>query len=152
MSCLLLADAVRRRRRILLRFGEAADRWLQGRVMDLRESTQAGCRKAVDQHLRPRFGSSQLDAIGPEDLARLVREMRVAGKSEATIAVAVSVTGRIYKFAARRLGWQGTSPSTLMLSSEQPKISLSKRRPIFTAEEIEQTISAAPEPYRRCSR
>jgi integrase len=58
------------------------------------------------------------------------------------------VTGRIYKFAARRLGWAGTSPTTLMLSSERPKVSLAKRRPIFTPEQIEETIAAATEPYR----
>ncbi len=71
-----------------------------------------------------------------------------AGKSEATIAVALGVAGRIYKYAARRLGWQGASPTTLMLSSERPKVSLARRRPIFTPEQIEQTIAAAAEPYR----
>lgn len=131
-----------------LRFGEAADRWLQGPVVDLRESTQAGYRNAVERHLRPRFGARRLDAVGPDELALLVRDMRTAGKSDATIAVAVSVTGRIYKFAARRLGWQGANPTTLMLSSERPKISLAKRRPIFTGEQIEQTIAASKEPYR----
>jgi integrase len=35
-----------------------------------------------------------------------------------------------------------------MLSSERPKISLAKRRPIFTAEQIEQMIAAATEPCR----
>lgn len=80
--------------------------------------------------------------------ASLVREMRSSGKSEATILVVLGVTGRIYKFATRRLGWTGTSPSTLMLSSERPKVSLAKRRPIFTGQQIEQTIAAAHEPYR----
>jgi Phage integrase, N-terminal SAM-like domain len=110
-----------------LRFGEAADRWLHGPVADLRESTQAGYRNAVERHLCPRFGGRRLDAIGPDDLAALVRDMRAACKSEATIAVAVSVAGRVYKFAARRLGWHGTNPTTLMLTSERPKVSLAKR-------------------------
>jgi hypothetical protein len=34
-----------------LRFGDAADRWLSGPVGELRESTQAGYRNAVEQHL-----------------------------------------------------------------------------------------------------
>ncbi len=62
--------------------------------------------------------------------------------------VAVAVIGRIYKFAARRLGWNGTIPTTLMLSSERPKISQAKRRPIFIGEQLEQTIAAAHEPFR----
>jgi integrase len=131
-----------------LRFGEAADHWLNGPVCDLRESMQAGYRNAVDQHLRPRFGAHRLDAVTADNLASVVREMRQAGKSEATILVVLGVIGRIYKFAARRLGWSGASPTTLMLSSERPKASLAKRRPIFTGEQIEQTIAAAAEPYR----
>jgi len=131
-----------------LRFGEAADEWLRGPVRDLRDSTQTGYRNAVERHLRPRFGTRRLDAITADDLAALVRSMREDGKSEATIVVALGVLGRVYKFAARRLGWHGANPAILMLSSERPKLSHAKRRPIFTAEQIEQTIAAAPEPYR----
>lgn len=87
-----------------LRLGEAADLWLAGPVLDLRDSTQAGYRNAVEQHLRPRYGARRLDSITPDDLATLVRGLRYLGKGEATIAVALGVTGRIYKFAARRLG------------------------------------------------
>ncbi len=131
-----------------LRFGEAADLWIAGPVLDLRLSTQAKYRVVVDQHLRPRYGGRRLDSITADDLATLVREMREQGKSEATIAVVLGVTSRIYRFAARRLGWAGTNPTMLMLSSERPKVSLAKRRPIFTPEQIEQTIAVAAEPYR----
>jgi integrase len=109
--------------------------------------TQVKYRSIVDEHLRPRFDARRLDAIA-DDLARLVRELRADAKSEATVAVAVAVIGRIYKFAARRLGWNGTIPTTLMLSSERPKISQAKRRPIFMGEQLEQTIAAAGEAFR----
>jgi integrase len=131
-----------------LRFGEAADRWLTGAVADLRESTQAGYRNAVEQHLRPRYATRRLDTIEPDDLATLVRELRTEGKSEATIAVILGVAGRIYKYAARRLGWAGTIPTTLMLASERPKVSQAQRRPIFDGAQLEQTIFAAPGQYR----
>ncbi len=131
-----------------LKFGEAVDSWLDGPVLDLRETTQAKYRTIVNEHLRARFGARRLDAIVADDLARLVREMRTEGKSEATIAVVLGVVGQIYKFAGRRLGWKGTIPTTLMLPSERPKVSLAKRRPIFTGEQLEQTIAAAHEPFR----
>jgi integrase len=131
-----------------LTLGQAADRWLAGPVLDLRDSTQAGYRNAVEQHLRPRFGGRKLDGVTADDLAALVRGMREKGKSEATIAVVLGVSGRIYKFASRRLGWIGTNPVSLMLPSERPKLSLAKRRPIFTPEQIEQTIAASHEPFR----
>ena len=131
-----------------LRFGEAAHAWLTGPVLDLRDTTQVKYRSIVDGHLRPRFDARRLDAITADDLPCLVRELRAERKSEATIAVAIAVVGRIYRFAARRLGWNGTSPTTLMLSSERPKLSLAKRRPIFEGQQLEQTIAAASNPLR----
>jgi integrase len=131
-----------------LRFGEAADLWLAGPVVDLRATTQAGYRSAVERHLLRRFGNRRVDSITADDLAALVRDMRQQGKSEATIAAVLGAVGRIYKFAARRLGFAGMNPITLMLSSERPKVSLATRRPIFTPEQIERTLAAATEPYR----
>ena len=131
-----------------LRFSEAAQRWLAGPVQDLRATTQAGYRSAVEQHVLRRHGSRRLDSITADDLAALVHDMRKQGKSEATIAAVLGAVGRIYKFAARRLGFSGMNPITLMLSSERPKVSLATRRRIFTPEQIEQTLAASTEPYR----
>jgi integrase len=131
-----------------LRFGEAADLWLRGPVLDLRATTQAGYRSTVEQHLQGRFGRRRLDSITADDLAAMVRDLRRHGKSEATIAAVLGAIGRIYKFAARRLGFSGVNPTTLMLPSERPKVSLAKRLPIFTPEQIEQTLAASSEPYR----
>jgi integrase len=131
-----------------LGFAGAADIWLAGPVADLRASTRAGYRNAVDRHLRPRYASRRLDDIDAEDLATLVREMRAEGKSEATIAVVLGVTARIYKYAARRLGWTGTTPTAMMLASERPKLAHGQRHPIFEGAQLEQTITAATEPYR----
>jgi len=85
-----------------LRFGEAADRWLAGPVLDLRETTQAGYRNAVERHLRPRYVTRRLDAITADDVAVLMRELRDEGLAETTIASMVATLGRVYRYAARR--------------------------------------------------
>lgn len=131
-----------------LRFGETASVWLDGPVGDLRPRTDECYRNAVNTHLLPRFGTHRLDAISPDDLADLVRQMREERLSESTIAIAVGVVNRIYRYAARRLGFSGVNPVSLMLSSERPKPSQSRRRRIFEGAELEQTIAAADEPYR----
>lgn len=133
---------------IRLRFGDAADKWLDGPVTDLRASTQAGYRNAIERHLRPQFSTRRMDTIEPDDVAALVRELREAGKSEATIAVVLGVLGRVYKYAARRLAWAGANPVALLLASERPKLAQAKRRPVFEGEQIAQTITAAREPWR----
>ncbi|MBV9005610.1 MAG: site-specific integrase [Solirubrobacterales bacterium] len=131
-----------------LRFGDAAARWLEGPVSDLRPATQSCYRNAVGQHLLRRFGVRRLDAITPDELANLVRELRARGLAESTIVIVVGVTNRIYRYAARRLGWSGTNPVSLMLPSERPKPSQGVRRRLFEGRELEQTIAAADEPYR----
>jgi integrase len=131
-----------------LRFGDAAGRWLEGPVVDLRAATQACYRNAVEQHLLRRFAARRLDTITADDLADLVRELRGRGLAESTIVIVVGVTNRIYRYAARRLGWAGVNPVSLMLPSERPRPSQGKRRRIFERGELEQTIAAADEPYR----
>ena len=110
-----------------LRFGEAAELWLTGPVLNLRATMQAGYRSAVEQHLRRRVGNRRIDSFTADDLAALVRDMRTQGNSEAPIAAVLGAVGRIYKFAARRLGFTGMNPITLMLSWERPKVSLARR-------------------------
>lgn len=133
---------------VRLRFADAADQWLSGPVADLRQTTRDCYRNAVDTHLRARFGIRRLDAITPDDLAALVRELRSQGRAEATIAIVIGVTNRIYRYAARRLGWFGTNPVSLMLPSERPKPAQAKRRRLFEGTELEETIAAASEPYK----
>lgn len=58
------------------------------------------------------------------------------------------MTNRIYRYSARRLGWVGTNPVSLMLPSERPKPSQAKRRRLFEGTELEETIAAATEPYK----
>ena len=131
-----------------LRFGDAAERWLEGPVMDLRPATQDCYRNALEHHLLHRLASHRLDAISPDDLADLVRQLRQQRLAEATIVIVIGVTNRVYRYAARRLGWAGVNPVSLMLSSERPKPSQGKRRRVFEGAELERTIAAADEPYR----
>ena len=126
-----------------LRFADAAAKWLAGPVLDLRARTQECYRNALEQHLLFAIGTQRLDAISPDDLALLVRELRSRGFSESTIVIVLGVTNRVYRYAARRLGWAGTNPVSLMLPSERPKPSQGKRRRIFEGREVEQTIRAA---------
>jgi integrase len=131
-----------------LRFVDAATAWIDGPVVDLQPATQACYRNALEQHLLVRLGARRLDAITPDDLAGVVRELRGRGLAESTIVIVVGVTNRVFRYAARRLGWNGVNPVSLMLASERPRPSQRKRRRIFERDELEQTIAAADEPYR----
>jgi hypothetical protein len=131
-----------------LRFGDTADRWLSGPVVDLRPATRQCYRNAVDTHLAPRFANRRLDAVSADDLAKLVRDLRANALAESTIVIVIGVANRIYRYAARRLGWFGPNPVSLMLSSERPKPSQGKRRRLFEGRELEPTLTKADEPFR----
>jgi hypothetical protein len=64
-----------------LRFGDAADLWLAGPVLDLRPATQAGYRSAVEQHLRVRFGNRRLDGITADERAAMVATCAKNGRA-----------------------------------------------------------------------
>ena len=74
--------------------------------------------------------------------------MRRLGFSESTIVIVLGVTNRVYRYSARRLGWTGPNPVSLMLPSERPKPSQGKRRRIFEGRELEETIRAAGDSHR----
>lgn len=130
-----------------LRFGEAADRWLSGQVVDLRPTTQAIYRNAIDNHLRRRWGRHRLDAITVDDAANLVRDLRASGLADNSIVGIIQVANRVFKYAQRRLDWRGVNPISLMERSERPKASGAKRR-IYQGDELVQTLAAARGQWR----
>lgn len=130
-----------------LRFGEAADRWLGGQVVDLRPATQAIYRNAIDNHLRPRWGRHQLDAITVDYAANLVRDLRASGLADNSIVGIIQVANRVFKYAQRRLDWRGVNPISLMERSERPKAGGAKRR-IYQGDELAQTLAASRGQWR----
>ena len=131
-----------------LTFGAAADRWLAEQVPALRRQTRNGYTSAIEGHLRPRFGGRRLDRISVDDWARLVVDLRARGLAESTIEGILRVGRRVYKFAARRMGWHGLHTVALLESSERPRVTAARKHRVFTVEELAQTLAAAHEPYR----
>lgn len=73
-------------------------------------------RHAGDEHLyrnwlKPRFGSKELGQIAPLDLERLKKEMRDAGKAEATVRHALCLVRQVYNKAVVWRLWTGENPS-----------------------------------------
>src|SRR3954465_11402205 len=114
-----------------LTFGTTADKWLAEQVVELRPATRAIYANAVNTHLRPRWGGRRLDQLRVDDAARLVRDLRASGLAEWTISGIVKAANRVFKFAARRLGWYGVSPFTLLENGERPRVSETAERRAF---------------------
>lgn len=105
-------------------------------------------RRFALRHAHRRFANTRLDRIGPDDLARMVTELRAEGLSEWTISGVLQAVNQTYRYATRRLGWSGQNPVTAMDKSERAKVTSSPRRVVFTADQIRETIAAASEPWR----
>jgi integrase len=130
-----------------LKFGEAADRWLDEQVVELRPATRAIYRNAVVNHLAPRWGNRRMDAINVTDAARLVRELRADGLSEWTIVGILKAAGRVFKFGRRHCHWRGENPLELLEAGERPKPGETPERRIYEGDELAQTLAASTEPW-----
>jgi len=126
-----------------LTLGEAADGYMDNRVADLRTSTQEAMRWAIEQHLRPRFGTRRLDRISADDWAGFIRDLRAAGLREGSIESVLKAARGIYSYAARRLDWNGRDTLSLLDRAERPKVGDKAPRRLFTEAELAATLRAA---------
>ncbi|HEX3041249.1 MAG TPA: tyrosine-type recombinase/integrase [Solirubrobacterales bacterium] len=123
--------------------GEGADGYMENRIADLRTSTQEAMRWAVEQHLRPRFGTRRLDRISADDWAGFIRDLRAAGLSEGSIESVLKAARGIYSYASRRLDWNGRDTLALLDRAERPKVGDKAPRRLFTEAELAATLRAA---------
>ena len=130
-----------------LTFGEAAARWQETQAANLRPATQAAYGASLRTHLLPRWERRRLDSIDVDDVARLIEELQRAGRKAWTIRGNLTVAGRIFDFARRRLGWAGQNPVRLLDRSERPRSDQRERR-VLSGEELERLIGAADDRYR----
>ena len=128
-----------------LRFGDAAARWLDGPVAELRPATRRAYRNALSHALR-RWPRRRLDTIGPDQCVELVRELRADGLADSYIAAILGCCHQVFRYARRHLSWAGTSPVADLLRSERPRASSPERR-VYERVELAQTIAAADEPW-----
>ena len=132
-----------------LRFGDAAEAWLQGlKSGNTRPTTQSSYANSIRVHLSPRWGRRRLDHVTVTDAVALVRELRHEGKAESTIATILRAASRVFAYARRHLGWAGQDPVALMESGERPRVSQGGRHRLFTRAELQDTLYAALEPFR----
>jgi len=117
-------------------------------VAELRPATRAIYRNAIETHLRPRWDRRRLDSITVDDVAALIRELRINGKAEWTIAGVVKAAGRVFAFAGRRMSWHGENPVRGLEDGERPRTSATAKRRIYIGDELMETLAAANEPYR----
>lgn len=130
-----------------LTFGEAAERWQKSQVTALRPSTQKAYGAHLRTHLLPRWRKRRLDTFTVDDMARLIEELRANGKKAWTIRGCLVVSGRVFDFAGRRLGWAGSNPVRQLDRRERPASDQEERR-VLTGAELERLLAVAPERAR----
>ncbi len=128
-----------------LTFNLAADRWWAAQAVALRPATQDAYRYGL-AHLRRAFGNRRLDTLDVDDIARYVADKHTAGLRARTIRGHLTVAGRVFEYAQRRLGWAGSNPVRRLDKRERPASDQSERR-VLTGDELERLLVAADEPY-----
>lgn len=127
-------------------FAVAAERYLKSAESSLRPATVALYSSAFRNHLEPIWGKRKLDTITVDDVARRIEAMQQEGKKAWTIRGVLTVAGRTFDFASRRLGWAGQNPVRALDRSERPRSDQRDRR-ILDRAELGKLIDAADSPY-----
>lgn len=157
-----------------LTFAQAAEAWWSSQAANLRPATQRYYRSLLDVHLLPELGRTRLDQITVDRLARFVALMgsaeyraeveartttsgrgRHARRAEAaaggykawTIRGALTVLGRVFDYARRRIGWAGQNPVRDLDRSERPRSDQRERR-VLTTDEVARLLTAADHRHR----
>lgn len=150
-----------------LTFAQAAEQWFSAQASNLRPATRDVYRSHLDSHLLPSFGRRRLDSLEVDDVARLVAKMgtdeyraevesrssrkrRTKARSGATapgyrawtIRGTLTVAGRVFEYAQRRMRWNGQNPVRLLDNGERPR-SDQRERTILTRDELERLLASA---------
>jgi integrase len=94
----------------------------------------------LDHDILPRLGHRRIGALGVEDVAALIGELRAAGRSPKTTANALATLQSVLRFARRR-GWITADPVELLEPQERPRQRRRRQRVLGRAE-IERLLSA----------
>lgn len=129
-------------------FATAAEAWWDGHVSTLAPSTRDVYRRHLDIHLLPAFGARRMADVHVDDVARYVSRKLRGGAAAWSVKGHLTVLSSVYRYAIRRLGYDGANPVALLERTERPKVDQSPERRINTRAELEQTIAATTEPWR----
>lgn len=134
-----------------LRFDTVAGWWLErfeAKVAagERHPRTLEAHRYHLDHNLLPRLVSRRIAALGVEDVAALITELRAAGRSAKSTANALGTLQGILRFARRR-GWVPTDPVELLEPEERPRHPQRRQR-VLGRPEIERLLDACSPPGR----
>lgn len=130
-----------------LRFDTVADWWLErfeAKVAagERHPRTLEAHRYHLKHNLLPHLASRRIAALGVEDVAALITELRDAGRSAKSTANALGTLQSILRFARRR-GWVLADPVELLEPEERPRHPRRRQR-VLGWPEIERLLDACP--------
>jgi integrase len=123
-----------------LKFGEVRRLWLERKVSAKRQNTRDGYARAA---AKLPWENRPIDKLAVADVERLVRDLRAAGLSEATVHASVRAAGDIFKFARSKLGWAGSNPVADLDSDDRPKPGSDSVRRLHSKDALPATLRAA---------
>ena len=128
-------------------FATAAELWWEAHAMAKREATRDIYRRHLDTHLMPAFAKRRLAEIDVDAVARYVSIKLASGAAAWSIKGHLTVLSSIFRYAIRRLGFEGANPVSMLERGERPSPSQAPERRIYSRRELEQTLAATSEPW-----
>lgn len=114
----------------------------------LRDSSFEAFERSLDKVLLPELGHLRVMQVGPDRIARLVRDLERRGLAPSSIRRYLSPLGPIFTLAIRR-GIIPTSPLSLLSDDERPSGGRVREHFVWSPEDIARLMSAADDLGRR---
>jgi integrase len=125
---------------------EIADSWFAAQTA-LRPNTRKVYKWAIENYIKPKFGTRRVTSITTDDVSDLIAEMQAAGRKTWSIRAVLTPLSGMLGHCARR-GIIGSNPVKRLERGERPKVDAVEIR-ILNRDEIGRLLEhAAPELYR----
>jgi integrase len=144
-----------------LTFGDAAERYMATALPMVRPNTRAAYESSLRIHLLPRWAGRKMDSISVDDVAQLIADMKTpeyrrridasrgrrsdpkTGYAGWTIKGVLTVLGRVFAFARRRMRWAGIDPVHELERSEKPTLHDKREHRILDSDEQARLVASA---------
>jgi integrase len=129
-------------------FAELAEQVRESKRARLRGSSLTSFEHALDKILIPELGHLRVVTVGPDRIARLVRDLERRNLAPSSIRRYLSPLGPIFKLAIRR-GIVAQSPMTLLSDDERPTGGGVAEHHVWSTEEVAKLIAASEKLAKR---
>jgi integrase len=123
---------------------EVIKEWRKHIAGSLKPSTMRAAESHIRHHILPRLGQKRLTELGTKTLQSFATDLSVGERTRKTIENILLTLSSVLRTAR---SWGYSAPEVSMSDLALPRVAISKESPFLSADQMQQVIEAADEPF-----